>query len=177
MKDIALHLLEVCENSIKANSNSLFISFEVFDRKICFSVKDNGDGIDSKKLKSLFSNDLQTNKFSGRGLRLLKNDCENSGGKFKINLCDKGTCVNAEFILDFSEKIIGDLPSVVSALLTEEKLYLSFEYVFKGKVFSFNSTELKKILGEEKLYLPKAVFLAKNFIKENIEKLNGGLAI
>lgn len=176
MKDIALHLLEVCENSIKAKATSLVVSFMVFDEKICFSVKDNGVGIDSQKLKSLFSN-KEVNEFSGRGLSILKKDCENSGGELQISSSNTETCVCAEFVLSFSESVIGDLPSVISALLSEENLRLSFNYQFKGKVFSFNSSELSEILGEEKLYLPKAILLARNFIKEKIEKLNGGLAI
>ena len=178
MKNIALHLLEVCENSIKANANSLSISVEIRDGKIAFSVKDDGKGFYTIKLEPYFLEKGSHLREFGNGLRLLKNDCEKSSGELEIvSEIGKGTCVTAEFLCDYSEDVVGDLPSVVSALLTEIDLRLSFDYDFLGRKFHFDSFELKEILKSEDIYLPKAILFARNYIKENIEKLNGGLAI
>ncbi len=178
MKDIALHLLEVLENSMRANSTTISVHLKRDEKSISFYVKDNGCGMDECQMKSLRERSNPRPSFSGIGLSKLFFDAESTGGRVLIDSkLNEGTSVYAEFFMDTDTKPnLGDVHSVISVLVSQENLAVKFCYRVGNTSFVFDSVEFEKTLSGKR-YMPDAVRSAREFIKENIEKLNGGLAI
>ena len=118
MKDLADHLFDILENSVKADSTEVIIVLGLKDRTFFCTIKDDGIGIKDETVTDPFVTSRKTRKV-GLGIPLLKKAVEDTGGFLKISkLKKRGT--RLEFKTDISHidaKPFGDLASAFTDVI------------------------------------------------------------
>ena len=110
MKDLADHLFDILENSVKAGATEVKIILGIQDNLFFCKIKDNGRGIKDEDVTDPFVTSRKTRKI-GLGLPLLKRAAESTGGFLKIYNSEKGGVI-LEFKIDIAHidaKPFGDI--------------------------------------------------------------------
>jgi len=135
MEDISLHILDIVENSMKANAKNVRIELIEDKKKDTLTIKiiDDGEGM-NEETKKQASNPFFTTKEGkriGLGLAFLQQSAEESGGKIKIDTDrDKGTKIIATFGLShIDRKPLGNIDETIRCLKsTHPEINFSFKY-------------------------------------------------
>ena len=115
MKELALHVYDLMENSTAANSTlvELTIKDSLKDNIYAFTIRDNGKGMSPEFLAKVTDpwTTSRTTRKVGLGLPLIKMNTENCGGGMKIESeVGKGTTLNFWFQHDNIDRPpMGDL--------------------------------------------------------------------
>ena len=136
MEDLSLHILDIVENSLRANAKNIQIKLTQSREKdlLIVEVADDGEGMDEETLKQAVDPFFTTKegKRTGLGLPFLSQSAEEAGGKLEIESArGKGTKVIATFKLShIDRKPLGNLQETVKCLkATHLDVNLSFESV------------------------------------------------
>jgi hypothetical protein len=127
MKELALHLLDIAENSIKAGADLIQLTISEKDNSRIMVVEDNGCGMKPDFLQHVtdpFCTTRTTRKV-GLGLPLLRLAAEQTGGYLTVESRNRedfpdnhGTCVTACFHTDHIDCVPpGDMASTVWTLI------------------------------------------------------------
>ena len=127
MKELSLNILDIAQNSIKANAALIEIFICETDETLSFTVKDDGKGMTADFLSRVtdpFTTTRTTRKV-GLGLPLLKMEAEMTGGSFSIKSKseteyeDHGTEVFASFNKKSIDYIpLGDIVGTLCVLIS-----------------------------------------------------------
>ena len=177
MDEIALNILDIAYNSIRAHAS--LIEIRIFDSTqsniIDLSIKDNGDGMDQDtvlKVTDPFYTTRTTRKV-GLGIPLLKQTAELTGGYLDIeSVPGSGTCLHTRFIKDHIDTpMMGNITDTMLTLIqANENIDYIFEYTTDYNKFYFDNREMKSILGDVKINEPEVLLWLKDYIKEGLEK-------
>ncbi|MBE7053588.1 MAG: sensor histidine kinase [Ruminococcaceae bacterium] len=155
MIEIALHLLDIVQNSIMANAKNIKISVyeNTSENILSLEVEDDGNGMDEETLKRAKSPFYTTNdvKRIGLGISLLKTACENAEGSFYItSKKGEGTHIKADFKYDsVNRQPLGDMATTVSNLLMcNRNVGFIYKHTYNGNYFIFDSDEYSPIATE-----------------------------
>lgn len=136
MEDLSLHILDIVENSLRANAKNIQIKLTQSREKdlLIVEVRDDGEGMDEETLKQAVNPFFTTKegKRIGLGLPFLSQSAEEAEGKLEIESArGKGTRVIATFKLShIDRKPLGNLQETVKCLkATHPDVNLSFESV------------------------------------------------
>lgn len=176
MIDLSMHLMDIVQNSIRANAKTIDIIFEEKTKAytLTFMVNDDGIGMDKgilKKLDDAFFTTRNTRKV-GLGIPLLKMTCEQTGGNLEIKSEPKmGASVKAVYRTNHPDCLpMGDISGTLSLLLkANPKIRFRVLYRLDDDEFQFDSEELKK-LGID-LNTAEMFFALKEFFAANFEEL------
>ena len=148
MIEIALHLLDIVQNSIKADAENIKITvYENTDENILsLKVEDDGKGMSEETLQRAQSPFYTTSdvKRIGLGISLLKSACESAEGSFYItSKRGEGTTLKADFKYDsVNRQPLGDMATTISNLLMcNRNVGFIYEHTYNGKHFIFDSDE------------------------------------
>ncbi len=148
MKEISLHILDICRNSFKASANIVEVTMIENEEFIEFTITDDGIGIDEDDIVNVTNPFFTTkeNKQTGLGLSLLKYHTEISEGKFSISSKKgNGTTVYASF----NTKCINTLPlgdcknTLVSLITNEYNCRIIYKHIQNENEFIFDSNSFK----------------------------------
>lgn len=137
MEDISLHILDIVENSLRANAKN--VSIKIMEDKtndlLTVTIEDDGDGMDKETLKKALDPFFTTKhgKKVGLGLSLLRQSAEEGGGKLMLDSeKGKGTKVCAIFRLSHIDtKPLGNIDETVK-VLTKTHPEVNFVFEYKG---------------------------------------------
>jgi anti-sigma regulatory factor (Ser/Thr protein kinase) len=178
LTEIALHILDIVQNSIVAGAKNILI--EINEDKandiMEISVIDNGKGIASDKIERVLDPfyTSRTTRKVGLGLSLFKQSVEQAEGSFYIDSeLGKGTKVRAIYKLSHLDRPpLGDIAGVVSLMVSANP---NLDFVFKNingpNNYIFNTTEVKQTLGEISVSNPEVQKFMKEMIEENINNI------
>jgi len=175
MKDLADHLFDILENSVKAGATEVKITLGIQDSLFFCKTEDNGMGIKEKNVTDPFVTSRKTRKV-GLGLPLLKKAAEGAGGSLKIfNLEKGGACL--EFKIDISHidaKPFGDIArTFVDAIYGWPKV--NFEIFIQNKIGKkisiFCSKEIKEILSYTEMQQKEVRNFIYNSINQELNKI------
>ncbi len=136
MEDLSLHILDVVENSIRANATDVKIKLtENIPRDLLIlEIGDNGDGMDeaitSRCLDPFFT--TKDGKSVGMGLSLLAQSAEETGGKLVVQSTKGiGTRIIATYQLShIDRRPLGDLNGTIRCLKgTHPEINFVYEYM------------------------------------------------
>ena len=102
MKEIALHILDIAENSLAAGADRVEIRIELdrADKRLRLMISDNGKGM-SREMLSRTADPFFTSRTTrkvGLGIPLLRQHAEMTGGSVELRSEEnKGTTVQADF--------------------------------------------------------------------------------
>lgn len=182
MREIALHILDIMQNSTAAKASLIKVSIlaEPETGMLEVIIGDDGCGIDSELLASVtdpFSTTRTTRKV-GLGIPLFKASAEQSGGSFGIaSQKGAGTVVTARYMIDHIDRPpLGDLAGVITDMAAANSIVEIQLLLESGsKQFIFNSREVSQTLGEVPLTEFTVVQWLREYIGEGLTDIFGGV--
>ncbi|NLL56206.1 MAG: sensor histidine kinase [Clostridiales bacterium] len=180
MRELSLHILDIVQNSVKAEASVIEIDVNIHDGYINITIKDNGKGMDKELLNSVtnpFTTSRKTRKV-GLGIPLIKMAAEKAGGSFKIT-SEKGvgTVVYSSFQIDHIDRMpLGDISETIVTLL-DDKTDFVWKVRLNEKEFVFDTREVKNQLNPIPIDSVEVLVYLKSYIKENIESIIGGIIL
>ncbi|MEA3460551.1 MAG: ATP-binding protein [Bacteroidota bacterium] len=178
MKEIALHILDITENSIAAGADRVTVS--VRDEEpadlLHISIEDNGKGMGEEELHRL-SDPFYTSRTTrrvGMGIPLFRQHAEMAGGGLTIR-SEKGvgTKVEATFHLSHPDRQpLGDLEGSWM-LLVSANPDIEWELVCSNGAedFSISSSEIRLALGVESIQGTELTSSLRRMIRNNLDEL------
>jgi|SRR5690554_1301696 signal transduction histidine kinase len=185
MEDISLHLLDIIENSARAESSLVQISIEINKKEnsLKIRVEDDGHGMDEDMLinsqNPFFTTKTDRVKKVGLGIPLFKQNAELCDGSFEMTSeLNKGTVITAEFRLDHIDRMpLGDIGDTIVAAIfghQETDFRLTLKAVDENderREFSFDTEEIKQELGDVPLSHPEVTSFIRSYLNEGITNI------
>ncbi|NWF64754.1 MAG: sensor histidine kinase [Chloroflexi bacterium] len=183
MREIALHLLDIAENGVAAESRNIHIDVieDIKNDLLKVSVKDDGRGMDAETAKRALDPfyTTRTTRKVGLGIPLLKLAAESAGGGFTLETeSGKGARIEASFRHSHIDRMpLGDVGATFLTLLVS---YPHIHWVFKYQVtskdgptnsFELDDEEVKAALGDTPLTEPDVLKILRGMIEEGIQAL------
>jgi hypothetical protein len=173
LRDISLHLLDIIQNSVKAEATSIsiMISADEATDRLKVIVTDNGCGMDAdflKKVTDPFTTTRKTRKV-GLGIPLLKESCEMTGGNLEIiSTIGAGTRLEADFIISSIDRIpIGNIGDTFFSLtLDRPEIDYRIDFIHGDNKFTLDYSDIRKQLDD----VPLNELSICTWIKESIEE-------
>lgn len=175
MDDISLHVLDIAENSIRAAATRIEITLtrDVKNDLLHVVLVDNGRGMDPETLAKVRDPFFTTKgKKTGLGIPLLAQAAEQTGGTISIESAPgRGTRVSITFTWSHVDRpAIGSMADTVLTLLAGHP---DLDYVYEeredGRVFRFDTREIKNDLGDVPINNPGALTAIRGMLKEQIK--------
>ncbi|MFA9381024.1 MAG: sensor histidine kinase [Acetanaerobacterium sp.] len=180
MQELSLNVLDIAQNSVKADASLIEITVEEFavDDTLAITIADNGHGMDgetAEKAADPFYTTRTTRKV-GLGLSFFKMAALMTDGSFNITSAPgRGTTVKAVFGLTHIDRMpLGDMCETMTALISCNPR-IDFVYTHTvtdahkkdGDTFVLDTRQFKEILGEVPLDSPEVIAFAKDYISQN----------
>ena len=179
MKELALHVYDLMENSTAANSTlvELTIKDSLKDNIYAFTIKDNGKGMTPEFLAKVTDpwTTSRTTRKVGLGLPLIKMNTENCGGGMKIESeVGKGTVLNFWFQHDNIDRPpMGDLAgTLVMLFAAHEDIHFIYKHITDEGEFVFDTDEIKEALDGMSMNDINIMKYLKEMIQENLEEIH-----
>jgi hypothetical protein len=180
LRELALHLLDIAENSVSAQAGTIRICVDenhATDR-LRMSVEDNGKGMSAEMVARVtdpFVTSRTTRKV-GLGIPLLKAAAEGCDGGLTIqSALGQGTCVTVEFQLSHIDRMpLGNLASTILTLVVgSPEVNWIFNYTVDGQTFEFDDQPVKETLEDVPLSDPAVLAYLRDLLQSGIADLHG----
>jgi len=178
MKDLALHILDILQNSVSAGATLIKVQIAEVPAKDKYLVTfiDNGKGMDAETVKQVTDPffTTRTTRKVGLGLSLLKQNAERTGGSMHISSePGKGTEVDVMFVFDNIDRLpTGDIAGTM-ALTVSSYPAIDFMYTHTtpNGIFVFDTKEIKETLGDLPISNPQVIAFMKDLISDNLKEI------
>ena len=179
MKDLALHILDIANNSVSAKAKLIEITVDeqTAYNTLTITIKDDGRGMSPEFLSRVtdpFTTTRTTRKV-GMGISLLKQNAEMTGGHLTIKSTENvGTTLKAVFTANHIDRPpLGDMAGVITILITGNS-EIDFIYLQKlnNKSIKFDTSEIKEALEGVSINNPHIVKYVNEMIEEGINDIN-----
>ncbi len=182
MKEIALHLLDIVQNSVRAGASHVDIRFLLgADGVLEMGVKDDGCGMSAElldRVRSPFTTTRTTRKV-GLGIPLLMQNAMQTGGRVEIQSKEgEGTDIAAFFVTGSIDCLpLGDLASTMASIImgSPDKPEFALRCVSPAGEMSFSTETIRPVLEGVSLAEPGVVQWIKESLEEEIEPIFGGI--
>lgn len=178
MNELSLHILDIVQNSIKANANliKIIIQEDTPNNTYEIIIEDDGHGMDQKTLSTVSDPfyTTRTTRKVGMGTSLLKMACELSEGAFSIeSKPGVGTKVVARFKHNHIDRApLGEIEETLSILILNDKdIDIYYKHTVDGNEYIFDTREVRQALEGIPLSNFDVIMWIKNNIKEGINTL------
>lgn len=150
MQDLAMHLLDIVYNSIRAKATVIKIFFKdsIKDDEIVMRVEDNGTGMDEEtveKVQDPFYT-TRTTRDVGLGIPLLKEGALSCDGSFLLeSQVHVGTKIEAKYVKSHLDTPpIGDIAETLMTLIqADENIEYLFQFESDDIHFVLDTVEIK----------------------------------
>lgn len=176
MREIALHMADIAENSLAAGAARIKLSVMI-DRaadRLITAIEDNGCGMDEQTLSHCTDPFMTTRtaRRVGLGIALFKLSAEQSGGSFTIQSePNRGTRAEAVYTISGVDRApLGSIADTMAALIAANpETDFTLEYTADGKAFAFATDTIP--YNDR---TPAFAAAAKKEIQQRIDEINGG---
>lgn len=180
MLEISLHILDIVNNSVKAEASLISVSVKeaIRENRLEISIEDNGCGMDEAFLAEVLDpfRTSRTTRKVGMGLSLFQAAAENTGGGLTIaSQKGVGTKVDVHFVYDHIDRQpLGDMGETMLTLISgNETIDFVYTHAVNEKEFRLDTREIKQILGDEvSLGSPEIVMWLSDYIKEGLKEIS-----
>ena len=184
MQDISLHLLDIIENSVRANALNVWLSIKISqpENLLEITVKDDGNGMNPETMKAaqdpFYTTKVERKKKVGLGIPLLKENAERCDGSMKIDsVIGKGTKITTAFKYDHIDRMpLGNIAdTILTSILGHEQVDIHLDLMHQNKnneklEFKFSTALVKKELGDIPLSYPDVITFLNEMLNEGIKK-------
>ncbi len=179
MKELAMHVYDLMENSTAANSTEvkLTIRDSLKDNIYAFTIEDNGKGMTPEfmaKVTDPYTTSRTTRKV-GLGLPLIKMNTENCGGGMKLQSeVGKGTRLDFWFQHNHWDRPpMGDIAgTIVMLCAAHEDIHIIYKHITDEDEFVFDTDEIHEALDGMSMNDVKVMGWLKDMVQENLEAIH-----
>ncbi len=171
MNELSLHILDICQNSIKADSKLVEIKIieDINNNLYQIIISDDGKGMNSKTLSEVSDPffTTRTTRKVGLGISLFKMAAELCDGSFEITSQEGiGTNVIASFMHNHVNRVpLGAIEETINILcLNEGEIDILYTHVFNDDEYIFDTRIVKEVLDG----IPFTDYNVMLWIKSNI---------
>ena len=175
MNDLAMHILDIVQNSISAGAKNIWIEVLVSLARdlLSISVKDDGKGMTPEMVAKVTDPycTTRTTRKVGLGLPLLRQGAEQAGGSLsRDSTVGVGTTVKAVYGLSHIDRPpMGDLANAYVLLLgANPDINIVLHYTTDEEDFSISTKELDEALDGLPLNDPQVMKLVYEMVSSNI---------
>jgi anti-sigma regulatory factor (Ser/Thr protein kinase) len=175
LRELALHLLDIAENSITANSKNILIVVDenIQSDRLKMVIEDDGKGMDPEMAASVIDPFVtsRTTRKVGLGIPLLKAAAEACNGYLHIESTQgKGTRVEVEFQRSHIDRMpLGDLVNtILSLVIGSPEVHWRFQYRVNEETFDFDDGPIKEQLDGISLSEPGVLSFIREYLQEGI---------
>jgi len=179
MIELALHILDIAENSSRANATLIEITLieDVEKDTLSLEIKDNGSGMDDETIRKAMDPFYTTKKVRrvGLGLPMFKQAALSAGGYFSIeSRVGIGTRIYARFQHSHIDRQpIGDIPGTITALIIgNPDIDILYTHKKNSQEYILDTKEVRSALGDIPLNHMEVLNVIKENIIEGIGELN-----
>lgn len=186
MKELALHLLDIAENSVSAQARSIEITVteSLPEDRLELSVQDDGRGMDAETAARAVDpfHTSRTTRKVGLGLPLLKAAAQACNGDLTIqSQPGVGTRVCVDFQNSHIDRMpLGDLAGTfLSLLVAHPEVNWKFKVMARAsaaapaEIFAFDDQPVKEMLGDLPLAEPAILAYLRDLLEEGIAEVIG----
>jgi anti-sigma regulatory factor (Ser/Thr protein kinase) len=170
MEDLSLHVLDIAENSVRADARTIFITVARDARKdlLTITVADDGRGMDEATKQRVRDPFFSTkDKKTGLGIPFLAMAAEQAGGAVMIESSrGKGTTVTATFSLSSIDRpALGNMADTVVTLIAgHPDRNVVYEVRDNDDVFRIDTAEIRADLDGVPITAPPAIEAIRNML-------------
>ncbi len=178
MEDLSLHILDIAENSVRAQARTVEIRVEedsVGDR-LLVEIKDDGRGMDEatkrRALDPFFT--TKSERRVGLGLSLLAQASRAAGGRFTLDSHPGlGTRVEAVFSLGHIDRQpLGDMSqTLLTLILGNPQTDFIFHHTVDGRSYGLDTREIRAGRDGQSLQNPEIIRIIRKNIQEGLASL------
>lgn len=178
MRDLASHILDVVQNSVRARATKIEITVAEHRRRdLCaIEIKDNGKGMNSDSQRQIFNPFFTTRsqRDIGLGIPLLKQRAEQTGGELQlISQEGKGTTVYAVFKLSHWDcPPLGEIAETVSLLITAyPDIHIVYNHQTDNGKYSIDSSQAKQMYPDSTNGMFQILRNIQAILQQNLENI------
>ena len=178
MKELSLNILDIAQNSLRAEARNVEITLTESDATLNFTIRDDGFGMTPEFLSRVtdpFST-TRTTRSVGLGLPFLKMEAEMTGGSFSIESKTReaspdahGTVVSATFVKTHIDFIpLGNIIDTLCTLVMGAgDVDVTFAHRMPGREIAFSTKEMREMLGDEvPLDAPEVIVWLREYLED-----------
>ena len=178
MKELSLHLLDIVQNSTRANACEVAIEIceDHAQNLLQIRIADNGCGMMPEvvaRITDPFSTSRTTRRV-GLGLALLKAAAEQCQGSLTVtSQAGQGTTVTATFHHDHIDRApLGDLTTtLIGIIIGNPTCEFSYRHCVDGRTFTLDTRDIKQELGDVPINNSEVVNFLHDYLDSQIQEL------
>lgn len=181
MRELSLNVMDVAQNSVRAQASLVTITVSESDREdtLTISIADNGCGMTEEQVQQVIDPffTTRTTRKVGLGVPLFKLSAEQTGGSFDITSAQGvGTTTTARYVKSHVDMTpLGDINGTVEILIRcNPDIDFVFTHSTDGAAFTLDTRELREVLGDVSLDTPDVLEWIHAYLEEQTEILSGG---
>lgn len=178
MRELSLHILDIAQNSIKADAECLRIVVieDIEADKLTIKIKDDGTGMDSDTVKKVIDPfyTTRTTRKVGLGIPLFKTSAEACDGFFEIkSQLGVGTEITAVFRHSHIDRVpLGNMPETIVTIINAcDKMDLVYTHTYNQQSFTLNTKEIKKLLDGVSINNIDVITWLREYITEGLNEI------
>ena len=184
LPEISLNVLDVAENSIRAEASlvEILVTIDLEENMLKVQIIDDGKGMTKEQMAKVTDPffTTRTTRKVGLGIPFFKLAAEATGGSFQIESeVGKGTKVTTIFKLDHIDRMpLGDINSTIHTLVVyNPQTDFLYRYTYGQESFELDTRQIKEILGGVPLDAPEVSAYIKEYLDENKSETDGGAIV
>ena len=187
MKELALHVLDIAENSVRGEASHIGITITEDRRnnRFAMEIDDDGKGISPEILNTIKDpfTTTRTMRKVGLGIPFLDDTCRLCNGHLDLkSTVGLGTRLSAEMEYDHIDRPpLGDMAATLMVLMSSHPdIAFTYPHIVDDVEFSepsefeISSGDLEDILDGVPLTTPKVYKWVKTYLEENIRQCETG---
>ena len=178
MLELALHILDIAENSTRAGARNVRISVDedTSSDRFRLVIEDDGAGMGPEEAVKALDPFFTTKKVRrvGLGLPMLAQAAETTGGGLKLESePGKGTRVSVEMgLAHIDRQPLGDIPGALVALIAgNPEINIVYRHARDGSTYRLDTVELKKELEDVPINHIEVLQFIREHVSEGLEQI------
>ncbi len=178
MRELALHLMDIAENSVAAKASRIEIDvIEDSQRdRLWMCVEDDGCGMDAEMVAKVIDPFVtsRTTRKVGLGIPLLKEAAEACNGYLTItSQPGTGTRLEVEFQHSHIDRMpLGNLPdTILSLVIGHPQVNWVFNYQVDGRSYQFDDQPIKDTLDGVPLTEPDILAYLRDSLYQGVQQI------
>ena len=184
MRDLSLHILDLMQNSIRAEASLVSLTVKLDeDGILSVTIEDDGTGMSEELLTRVLSPfaTTRTTRKVGLGIPMMAENCRLAGGDLKIESeLGKGTVLTATLDTKSIDCLpLGDLPGTVTTLVTMNPDHPEFTLHCSSPLgdMQFDTRDIRAALQGVSFNEPEIAAWILESLREEIEPIFGGVTL
>lgn len=181
MRELSLNVMDVAQNSVRAEASLVEITVKESDREdyLSINISDNGCGMTDEQVQQVIDPfyTTRTTRKVGLGVPLFKLSAEQTGGSFEIkSKPGEGTSTTASYVKSSVDMTpLGDINDTVRILIQcNPDIDFVFTHTTDIGSFTLDTRELREVLEGVALNTPEVLEWIGQYLEENTQNIYGG---